>query len=244
MTPPEWGRLFRWEDANRGMVITDLEQVREADMSFEPVGSILPRALDRIARDLRRPPRFDPPHDSPIEDRFAERADRLFRRGVRLESQVPVITAAGSFRLDFVARLRDRVVAFECDGKDFHIYIRDAWRDAAILHTGVVDAVYRIPGASINYAMDDLSFALSVLEPWLVTKRTRWAAKQNASAEAKLARRGWLYGPQFPLGTTPRFTITKHCRTDPHLQRIGAYVATSGGGSLDDIITRRMEGTA
>jgi len=83
--------------------------------------------------------------DSPLEQRFAWLAQKYFRHH-ELRSQVP----AGRFRLDFV--FDD--VAFECDGFWFHSSPRqrrhDDERDQAILTSGVVTTIYRIPGRILH----------------------------------------------------------------------------------------------
>lgn len=45
---------------------------------------------------------YDPPYDSPIEDLFAINAIKYLAKDCKLDKQVDVPTAFGTFRLDFV----------------------------------------------------------------------------------------------------------------------------------------------
>jgi hypothetical protein len=122
--------------------------------------------------DGEQPQLYDPPYDSPIQDRFAERASRFFDpQQVTLRSEVPVRTICGDFRLDFLVEVRGRAIAIECDGRGFHDYRRDFCRDSLILCSGAVEALYRIPGSSIWYHLDEVLYCLLQWEPDLFSTR-------------------------------------------------------------------------
>jgi len=119
-----------------------------------------------------RPPIFDPPYDSPIEEKFASYAAKYFDESIDLETQIEFNTICGLFRVDFVATTPDGfVTVFEADGKEYHDEHRDEWRDAMIMGTGKVDEIYRIRGSDLIYKLDDLFYVLSVLSPQLFNER-------------------------------------------------------------------------
>jgi hypothetical protein len=71
-------------------------------------------------------PIYNPPYDSPIEDRFAENLVKYLRDDVDLSTQVECKTICGDFHLDFLITSGNGAkVAIECDGKEFH----DSYRD-------------------------------------------------------------------------------------------------------------------
>lgn len=141
-------------------------------------GTILPRNASMAD--------YNEPYDSPIEQAFAWIACKRLRGDVVLHKQVPVTTMCGNFRIDLVADAIDgRRIAFECDGKDYHNRRRDEWRDALILDTGRCDVIYRLRGQDLCFRLDDVVYALSVLERPLFSERGIHNALQLASAAVK-----------------------------------------------------------
>ena len=59
-------------------------------------------------------PFYDPPYDSPLEDIFAWNFVKYAGDMEALDKQVPVHTIAGTFILDFVAKLGGEIIALEC----------------------------------------------------------------------------------------------------------------------------------
>lgn len=111
-------------------------------------------------------------YDSPIEDLFAFSAEKHLAEGLYLEPQVECPTRYGTFQLDFAARLPGRALGFECDGADFHAdVVRDEWRDALIIGTGAVQAVYRFRGCDIVYGVNDCLCVVAALEPQFFSER-------------------------------------------------------------------------
>jgi len=107
--------------------------------------------------------------ESPLESRFALSLIRRLHPNAHLESQVSVDTICGRFRLDFVVTRRGRMVAVECDGKDYHDEGRDEWRDAMVLGAEAVDVIYRFRGSDLTYHLNDCLFLISQWEPDLVS---------------------------------------------------------------------------
>lgn len=117
-------------------------------------------------------PNFDPPYDSPIEHEFAWSLSKVLADGVVLEKQVPVNTPKANYRLDLVASIADRKIAFELDGKDIHTganQSRDDLRDARILKSQAVDAIYRLTGKDVWYHMSECLLLLRMYEPRVIS---------------------------------------------------------------------------
>ncbi|HEX7241201.1 MAG TPA: hypothetical protein VF263_13085 [Longimicrobiaceae bacterium] len=126
-------------------------------------------------------PAYDPPYESPLEDSFAWHTVKYLAPQVRFEKQVEVLTRWGVFRMDFVLDTGKRRVGLECDGKDFHDPWRDRRRDALILGTGVVGAIYRFPGSAVYHAPEACLYGLAGFEPDGFSDRGRINLTQLAS---------------------------------------------------------------
>jgi very-short-patch-repair endonuclease len=117
-------------------------------------------------------PIYEPPYDSPIEDSFAWDLVKYLRKDVEFIPQFEVRTSCGTFRVDFLCSLNGRTIGFECDGKNYHSNKkRDEWRDALIMGTGKLNAIYRIPGKYINYDIGRAIYLLSLYEEQIFTER-------------------------------------------------------------------------
>lgn len=57
----------------------------------------------------------------------------------------------GRWRIDAAYTINTRVIGIELDGKTYHDYERDKERDMAILATGEVHEIIRIPFAALEY---------------------------------------------------------------------------------------------
>jgi hypothetical protein len=92
--------------------------------------------------------------ESPLEERLAQYAERVIRADALYETQVVAATLAGNFRLDAVLSVGRHRIGLEVDGKEFHSgheqEVRDRWRDALILGSQAVGAVYRLPGYAVD----------------------------------------------------------------------------------------------
>lgn len=106
-------------------------------------------------------PTYDPPYDSPIEDIFAYNLDKYLPAGTDVARQVEVPTQCETYRLDFVCPCGARIIAFECDGQQFHEdEDRDQWRDSLIMATGRVNAIYRVSGRLIFHQIERALYLL------------------------------------------------------------------------------------
>lgn len=90
--------------------------------------------------------------DSPIEWRMIRAIEhRLAGRDATLSTQRTAHTPWGSFRYDLFVETPTRRIVVECDGRDYHDPVRDAWRDAITLGHNVADEVWRLPGTTITH---------------------------------------------------------------------------------------------
>jgi hypothetical protein len=104
--------------------------------------------------------------ESPIENLLFESIFMSFADGVSFRSQVQFGTICGIFRADFVIEGFGRRIALECDGKEFHNYRRDEWRNEMILGTGEVDWIYHFSGKDINFRTEECAYILATQESW------------------------------------------------------------------------------
>lgn len=116
-------------------------------------------------------PIYTPPYDSPLEDDFAYHLTKYLEPTIRLVPQFEVKTICGVFRIDFVAEGPMGLIGFECDGKQFHDDSRDEWRDAMILGSNGVEAIYRLRGTDLYYHIDDILYIVSRWNPELFSQR-------------------------------------------------------------------------
>lgn len=134
---------------------------------------------------LKLRPEYAPPYESPIEEIFAYNIVKYLDEGVTFKKQESVDTSCGKFRLDFIVTRSGRSIGVECDGEEYHSPLRDEWRDAMILETGPVVAIYRFQGKDIFSNIEDCLFILSICEPQLFLGRGLACLKALASDEAR-----------------------------------------------------------
>jgi very-short-patch-repair endonuclease len=122
-------------------------------------------------------PSYEPPYDSPIEEQLAWDLVKYLRVGVKFDRQVDVRTQCGTYRMDFVCNAGGRSVGIECDGQDYHDAERDEWRDALIMATGRVNAIYRLKGCDIFSEINRVLYLVSLCEESLFSDRGRISLK-------------------------------------------------------------------
>lgn len=203
----------------------------------------------------KRGPEFELPYDSPLEEMFAWNIVKYLDEGVAFQKQIPVDTRCGKFRLDFIVQRSGRSIGLECDGEEYHCSRRDEWRDAMILETGLVQAIYRFRGKDLFSNIEDCLFFLSVYEPQFFLERGLACLKVLASDDAKtaLGRRWsfekelhseWLdkndsiscsyakYQHNVSIVIQRNSYIPVTCGTQ-YLKQISAFAEQYGGGDLD-----------
>jgi hypothetical protein len=110
--------------------------------------------------------------DTPIERAFEAAYYKHARTGYPLKAQVNFDTFCGRLCVDFVVRLPDRTIGFECDGKPFHEKFRDEIRDAILLGDKHLDVIYHFGGAELHYAPEFALLFVLEHEPELFQERT------------------------------------------------------------------------
>jgi hypothetical protein len=195
-----------------------------------------------------------PPYESPLEDLFAYNLDKYVAAQAKISKQKEVQTFCGDFRLDFVATSANgRSVGIECDGTEFHDESRDEWRDAMILGSIGLSAIYRFQGPALFYHMEDCLYVLSQWEPHIFSERGRINLKILASDTARKAGESLYFtgellrypprdssGPFFTRITRNVIEAPKDCHS--FLKTILTYGKRSGLTNLDDIIARYRSG--
>ncbi len=187
-------------------------------------------------------PDFWPPPESPIEDRFERCIWNYLAEEAELRRQVEVVTICGTFYLDFVVTVGDHRVAFECDGKEFHSPERDAVRDALILATGRLSALYRIPGTAIHRHIDDTLMLISRWEPGIFRRmaladldfRATWFGRNNAWMSGSYAE--IEYVEKRETGFDLHETLALARRRVGYRGDVVALARRSGVRRLDDLL--------
>lgn len=112
---------------------------------------------------------------SPIETSFGDTLLKHLSDEYWIEPQQKIETSCGIFAVDFFVKPRggkERGIIFECDGKDYHVYLRDAARDSLLLNTSVVSAIWRVKGGDIYHALNDCLYLVSQFHRRLFSDRS------------------------------------------------------------------------
>jgi hypothetical protein len=178
---------------------------------------------------------YRPPFESPIEDAFAWVLSKHIGEQVELLPQVEVKTFAGSFRVDLLARSPNRRIAIECDGRDYHDYRRDMFRDSIILGETSIDGVYRFRGTDICGPLEDSLYSFSTLEPGLFSRRGHKNLRQLASRRRYQADCTELV-VTFLGGRSAVIRALRREHANPVWKRLYHYARDHRELSLDEII--------
>jgi hypothetical protein len=122
---------------------------------------------------IERQSGYEPPYDSPLEEQLALFLPKYIEDESKFFKQYQVETPRGIFKLDFLVYSPKGKFGFECDGKDFHDYYRDLFRDALILGSSDIISIHRITGKDIHNRLEDAIFAISKVEPDAFSERGR-----------------------------------------------------------------------
>ncbi len=196
-------------------------------------------------------PTYDPPYDSPIEDILAYSLTKYLSPLVSLDKQVEIETACGRFRPDFIVRGRSKVLAFECDGEKYHSIglkgrarSRDQWRDAMLLNSHPLDAIYRFRGKDIFHHIEDCLYVVSRWDPEIFSERglvnlealaSAEARRENYASDLELGLIGFEYpthGGLLVFRRSIQFDVGERylCK------EIFDFVMARGGGNLDSLM--------
>jgi len=185
--------------------------------------------------------RLEHPFESPIEEELVRVLEKHLHESAIVTNQVEVPTPHGTFRLDFLVEVNGSKVGLEADGKDFHSYDRDMFRDSIILGYSDIHAIYRFRGKEILFYLNDSLFALSTLEPQLFSKRgltnldtlsllNEGGGRVRVISELVIAQGEWL---------SPHAVSILHVSKDAHnpiWRRLSNFAKLHPGVSVDDLI--------
>jgi len=136
---------------------------------FEHISTILIRVLSEPASYIPNLPIG--PFDSPIEDLFASACFAHLDAKVTIEPQCEVSSKHGLFFIDFVLMNENKRIGVECDGKDYHHFLRDELRDAILLGEGHLTTIYHFRGCDLVYHPGDCAWLMSLLDRNMFSER-------------------------------------------------------------------------
>ncbi len=125
--------------------------------------------------------------ESQIEEDMAIGLQKHLPDPLSIRPQVKVNTGFMTFHIDLVVINRYGArIGIECDGKEFHQdAVRDKCRDALILGTRAVEAIYRFRWHQIYFHRDDCYYFITRRDPSVFTEAGRSYMDLIASAEIK-----------------------------------------------------------
>jgi hypothetical protein len=193
---------------------------------------------------------YKPPYESEIEDIFAYNISKYLDQNTELFSQHEVETICGKYRIDFVLKNNSTdFIAIECDGKKYHDKYRDEWRDAMILGSTSIAAIYRIKGSDIFYYINDVIFIFSKINPEFFSKRgllnlsvisSKQAKKLIVNKDDTMFLLNYLEKDSNAIYELFIESRHKNIPKDKRQfwQTLYAYALKNNGGLLDDIISK------
>ena len=193
---------------------------------------------------------YDPPYDSPIEDKFAYNFVKYAALDCSLVNQHPVETICGKFIIDFVIVSNNgKHIGVECDGKDFHDASRDEWRDAMIIGDGHLDVIYRIKGEDITYQIENVLYLMANIDQTAFSDRALINLKILTSANS--TKRSENFNQNMPSVVVEIDDSNNlHCvLLDRRTKEISPgrrqfwmaaykFASSIGGGDLDEVIMK------
>ena len=123
----------------------------------------------------------DPASESPIATEIERQLSKHDLERTEFRREFPAPTEWAAFRIDIVLISEGRRVAIECDGAEFHDEFRDELRDSLILGSGVVDTIWRLPGADIHNHVHDCLCLIDHYDGFIFDQRTRTVLSSQAS---------------------------------------------------------------
>lgn len=192
---------------------------------------------------------YHPPYESPIEDDFALNFVKYIKDNIVLNKQVEIDTICGKFRVDFsIESPTQQIIAFECDGKEFHEESRDEWRDAMILGSSDINEIYRLRGSDLTYHMNDILYIISKYIPHIFSERglinlghlaSKEALSHSLNAYSTIIRVAYISDPP---QSVHHIIIERRHKNIPKGKRqfwqaSYKFALEHGGGQLDNIIS-------
>ena len=184
---------------------------------------------------------LDHPCESPIEEELVRVLEKYVHEQAVVTNQVEVPTPHGPFRMDFMVEIDDLKIGLEADGRDFHSYERDMFRDSIVLGYSDVHAIYRLRGKDIVFLLEDALFTLSTVEPQLFSER----GKINLGTLSSLSRdRGVVrilddsaFGyERCPIPQVVSITYVSKSAHNPIWRRLSDFAKLHPGVPVDNLI--------
>lgn len=199
------------------------------------------RRHQRMSVNSKWMPAENPPHESPIETELARVLAKYIDDDAAFYKQVPVNTTHGDFRLDFLVENDAGLYAFEADGREFHDYSRDMFRDSIILDHTDVTAVFRISGRDVNFLLEEALFVVSRIEPRIFSARGRANLEVLASRriDVESVSIGSEFAHAFPkeLGNPlPKVGYLSKLGHNPIWRRLAAYARLHPTSRADELV--------
>ena len=108
------------------------------------------RKLEKLYGEGKMNDLFAFSYDSPIERLVGEQMEKFVDYDIaKITPQYEIQTSGGFFILDFLIEVDGIKYAIECDGKEFHEYFADLYRDAWLLGEKHIDEMIRFRGQDI-----------------------------------------------------------------------------------------------
>lgn len=124
------------------------------------------------------------PYESPIEKILGEMLEKYTAGSPAvILPQVEIQTTGGLFILDFLVVINGRKYAVECDGKEYHGYYPDLYRDAMLLCEEYINEMVRFSGKDLNAFPHACALFLGKLIPGLVSAQHLYALDMEAKNE-------------------------------------------------------------
>lgn len=200
----------------------------------------------------------NPPYESLLEEVFAKSIKKYLKNEIILQEQHEVETLCGLFRFDFIIEYNSRIIAFECDGQNFHdenAAIYDFWRDSVLLAENHAQIIFRLSGPVLMQKMADCLFLLSYIYAEIFNHKTIQELKIQTSplvleqvfhqATVKTPNQNHIFKILFPeeskISTTPVEEISWICLksesyADDRHKKIYGYIKRNNGGRLNPLI--------
>jgi hypothetical protein len=121
--------------------------------------------------------------ESPLEEIFIQQFEKFVNDRFEIIPQYEIRNSAGLFRLDFLLKSNDYLVAIELDGKEFHDEWRDEWRDALMLGNGQIDCIYRFRGKDITTYIHECLYSIFINDRKLFDGRYGQVSKSLVDTE-------------------------------------------------------------
>jgi len=144
------------------------------------------------------------PQIGEIENIFYKRLKSYLSSEVQVDHQFPVETQCATYWLDFKIQYSQEMnlkqdnsrqevrIGIECDGREYHDWEYDFWRDSLILGTGKVDEIIRITGHQIYLYVHSCIFNLGRWYPWILGGRSSATEKDVYAALERISKNEFL----------------------------------------------------